>query len=82
MSNVSGAIQTNAVRALFRNATGGLIGSDRSVGEVNFWYAQLERASASFAIVEDCALLQLGGALERKEKLSGRFADILGELYL
>ncbi|MFT4585162.1 MAG: acyl-CoA dehydrogenase [Gammaproteobacteria bacterium] len=78
----AGSLITNAARALFRNATGGLLGSDPSVGEVNFWYAQLERASASFSIVADCAVLQLGGGLKRKEKLSGRFADIIGELYL
>ncbi|MFT4563095.1 MAG: acyl-CoA dehydrogenase [Gammaproteobacteria bacterium] len=78
----AGSLLTNAARTLFRNATGGLIGSDPSVGEANYWYAQLERASASFSIVADCALLQLGGALKRKEKLSGRFADIIGELYL
>jgi acyl-CoA dehydrogenase len=78
----AGSLLTNAARALFRNATGGLLGSDPSVGEANYWYAQLERASASFSIVADCALLQLGGALKRKEKLSGRFADIIGELYL
>ena len=77
-----GHILTNLARATFRNMTGGLVGSDPSVGEVNYWYAQLERGSASFAIVADVALAQLGGALKRREMLSGRFADVLGELYL
>ena len=77
-----GSVISNLTRALFRNATGGLIGSDPSVGEVNYWFAQLERASASFAAVADLALIQLGGGLKRKEKLSGRFADVLGEMYL
>ena len=77
-----GHVLTNLSRALFRNLTGGLLGSDPSVGEVNYWYAQIERASATFALLTDVALAQLGGELKRKEMLSGRFADILGELYL
>lgn len=77
-----GHVLTNLSRAAFRNLTGGLLGSDPSVGEANYWYAQLERASASFALVADVALAQLGGDLKRREMLSGRFADILGELYL
>ena len=81
MSHIGGLL-SNAVRAFFKNATGGFMGSDPSVGEVNYWYAQLERTSASFALLTECALIQFGGALKRKEKLSGRFADVLGELYL
>ena len=75
-------VLSNAARAFFKNATGGLVGSDPSVGEANYWYAQIERASASFAVVADVALAQLGASLKRKESLSGRFADVLGELYL
>lgn len=78
----AGHLLTNLARAAFRNLTAGLIGSDPSIGEVNQWYAQIERASASFALVADCSLAQLGGALKRREMLSGRFADILSELYL
>ena len=59
-----------------------MVGSDPSIGEVNYWYAQLERASASFATVADLSLAQLGGALKRKERLSGRFADAFAQLYL
>lgn len=77
-----GRVLTNAARSFVKNATGGLIGSDPSVGEANYWYAQLERASASFATVAELALMQLGGELKRKEMLSGRFADVLGEMYL
>src|SRR5690606_27534518 len=58
------------------------MGSDPSIGEANFWYAQVERASASFALVADSTLAQLGGELKRREMISGRFADILGELYM
>ncbi|MFZ5561637.1 MAG: acyl-CoA dehydrogenase [Pseudomonadota bacterium] len=46
------------------------------------WYRQLSRLSAAFAFVSDVTLALLGGELKRREKLSGRFADILSELYL
>jgi len=46
------------------------------------YYKQLTRFSSAFALLADVAMGTLGGALKRKEKLSGRFADILSNLYL
>ena len=46
------------------------------------YYRRLARLSASFALLTDYALLTLGGTLKRRERLSGRFADILSSLYL
>ncbi len=46
------------------------------------YYQHLTRFSSAFALLADVAMLTLGGALKRKEKLSGRFADILSLLYL
>jgi acyl-CoA dehydrogenase len=40
------------------------------------------RRSCAFALTADLAMLVLGGNLKRKEKLSGRLADILANLYL
>ncbi len=77
-----GHVVSNIALAAVRNLTGGMLGSDPTVGEANYWYAQMERASASFAVLVDVALLQLGGGLKRREMISGRFADILSELYL
>lgn len=51
-------------------------------GPVADYYRQLSRFSAAFAAMADVSLLVLGGALKRKEKLSGRFADALGYMYL
>lgn len=45
------------------------------------WYRQLARLSAAFSCISDLTLALLGGDLKRREKLSGRFADILSELY-
>lgn len=46
------------------------------------YYRQLTRLSAGFALLSDYALLTLGGKLKRKERLSGRFSDILANMYL
>lgn len=46
------------------------------------WYRELTRLSAAFALLADAALGVLGGELKRREKLSGRFADALSELYV
>lgn len=46
------------------------------------YYRAFSRFSASFAFLSDVTLLILGGALKRKEKLSGRFADALSFLYM
>lgn len=46
------------------------------------YYKQLTRMSAAFALLADVAMLVLGGSLKRKEKISGRLADVLSQLYL
>ncbi|WP_374089340.1 acyl-CoA dehydrogenase [Methylomicrobium lacus] len=46
------------------------------------YFRQIARLSAGFAVLADIALLTLGGALKRKERISGHFADALSNLYL
>jgi acyl-CoA dehydrogenase len=73
----------NFGRALWHNLTAGRFASAPEVGADTIpYYRQLSRASASFALVADVALLLLGGEFKRKEKLSARFGDILSEMYL
>jgi acyl-CoA dehydrogenase len=50
--------------------------------EMAHWYRQLARYSQSFALVGDWTVAFLGGDLKRKQRLSGRMADILSDLYL
>jgi acyl-CoA dehydrogenase len=50
--------------------------------EMARWYRQLARYSQSFALVGDWTVAFLGGDLKRKQRLSGRMADLLCELYL
>ncbi len=38
--------------------------------------------SAAFALAADTAMMTLGGALKRKERLSARLGDVLSEMYL
>jgi acyl-CoA dehydrogenase len=71
----------NLGQALLHNLTLGRFVPIPAGNPLNRWYQQLGRASVSFALVADAALLLLGGELKRREKLSGRFADLLGEMY-
>ncbi len=74
-------IMQNAVRA-FGHALTFSVFAFAPYTPIRRWYQKLTRLSASFALVADAALGLLGGELKRKERLSGRFADCLAELYL
>jgi len=73
----------NAFGAFFHNLTGGFFGSapPKAFG-TEAWYRQLWRASHSFALVADLSVALLGGGLKTKQKITGRLADALSELYL
>ena len=73
---------SNASRALFLALTRSKLAASPSVGSDKRYYQQLTRMSAAFAFVADVAMLVLGGSLKRREKLSGRLADVLSQLYL
>jgi len=73
---------SNAVRSLWLGLTGGRLAVFPVRGPTKTCYQQLTRMSAAFALVSDAALLVLGGSLKRREKLSGRLADVLSYLYL
>ena len=75
----------NMVRALWHNLTRGRFISLPKLSAIQdnaAIYRQINRHSINFIVLADTALLLLGGKLKFKEKLSGRFADILSELYL
>ncbi|MDH5301782.1 MAG: acyl-CoA dehydrogenase [Gammaproteobacteria bacterium] len=73
---------SNMSRSLIFGLTNGMGANVPDHKETKHYYQQLTRFSAAFAMVSDFAMLTLGGALKRKEKLSGRLADVLGLLYL
>ncbi len=81
ISHLAGVART-AARALWLNVTRGRAGRSPLGAPGHAWFAELDRTSVSFALVVEGGLAQLGGSLKRREMLSGRFADILSELYL
>jgi acyl-CoA dehydrogenase len=50
--------------------------------EVKHYYRHVSRLSAAFAFLADVSMLAMGGALKRKEKISGRLGDVLSMMYL
>ena len=67
----------NAARTLVYGLSRGRLAPAPIEGPTAKYYRRLARMSAAFALVSDITLLTLGGALKRKEALSGRFADAL-----
>lgn len=72
----------NAARSFVYAISFGRLASSPVIASTSYYYRQLARFSASFATMADISLLVLGGTLKRKEKISGRFADALGYMYL
>ncbi|MEL7303536.1 MAG: acyl-CoA dehydrogenase, partial [Pseudomonadota bacterium] len=74
---------SNAFGAFFHNVTGGVFAAaPDKAGEMTECYRQLARASRNFALVADLTVALLGGGLKVKQKLTGRLADALSELYI
>jgi acyl-CoA dehydrogenase len=74
---------SNLFGAAFHNLTFGAFGfvPDNAYG-TSKWYRQLSRASRNFAFVADLTVAVLGGGLKTRQKITGRLADALSELYL
>ncbi|MGE3627470.1 MAG: acyl-CoA dehydrogenase, partial [Hyphomicrobiales bacterium] len=73
----------NVFGSLFHNLTFGLLASAPAhAGVTRKWYRQLARSARSFALVADLTVALLGGGLKTKQKITGRLADALSELYL
>ncbi len=77
-----GFLISNFARTLFLAITGGRLAHSVEKGAAKYYIRQVTRMSAAFAFVSDVAMLTLGGSLKRREKLSGRLADVLSQLYL
>ncbi len=77
-----GFVYTNAIRSLVLALTGGRLAPVPEDGPAAGYYRALSRYSASFALLADACLATLGGALKRREKISGRLADALAWMYL
>jgi len=75
-------ILRNMAGSFLHAISGGRFASTPVDHEMARWYRQLARYTQSFALVGDWTVAFLGGDLKRKQRLSGRMADILSDLYL
>jgi acyl-CoA dehydrogenase len=71
----------NLCRSIVLSVTRGFFAAVPGGYEAKY-YRKLAWASASFAVMSDIALGALGGSLKFREKITGRFADILSWMYL
>jgi acyl-CoA dehydrogenase len=72
----------NMVGSFLHAVSGGTFASTPVEHELAWGYRQLARYTQSFALVGDWTVAFLGGELKSRQRLSGRLADILSELYL
>lgn len=77
-----GHVIQNMIRSLLLSITRGKLSGSPVGGAGAKYYKKLAWSSASFAFMADLALGSYGGALKMKEKLAGRYADILGWMFL
>ena len=77
-----GHVVQNTFRSIGMSLTRGRLARSPVDGPAAPYWKKLAWASASFAILADLAMGSLGGTLKRKEKITGRFADILSWMYI
>ena len=75
---------SNGLRAFVHGITSSRLGQVPRGGapETKHYYRFTSRLAAAFAFLADVSMLAMGGALKRKEKISGRLGDVLSMLYL
>ncbi len=71
-----------AVRSFILSLTGGRLACVPCGAKHVHAYHHLSRLSSGFALAADLGLATLGGALKRKEHLSGHYADAFGHMYM
>jgi acyl-CoA dehydrogenase len=79
-----GHVVRNTVRTLVYGLTNSAFAPvpGNAAAETRHYYRHVSRLSAAFAFLADVSMLAMGGALKRKEKISGRLGDVLSMLYL
>jgi len=77
-----GHVVRNGFRSMLLSLSRGYLAGSPVSGPAARYYRKLAWTSASLALLADIALGTLGRNLKRKEKISGRFADIFLWLYL
>ena len=75
-------LTVNKLRSTACGLSRGWLAKGSGRGLVKTHSRAIDHLSASFAFLSDVTLFILGGDLKRREMLSGRFADVLSNLYL
>ncbi|RKP52811.1 acyl-CoA dehydrogenase [Trinickia fusca] len=77
-------IAGNALRSFLHAITGGRFIAKPTLANAALapYYRAATRLSVAFALIADCSMLLLGGALKRRERLSARLGDVLSQLAL
>jgi acyl-CoA dehydrogenase len=73
---------SNAGRSLWLGFTGGWGYPVPGTPDTRRYLQQMARFSSGFALLADVSMFVIGGDLKRREKISGRLADILSLLYM
>ena len=77
-----GHVFRNKIRAILLSLTRGYLFIPHTCGIIGKYERKIAWASASFAYLADLAMIMYGGNLKRKEKINGRFGDILSTMYM
>jgi acyl-CoA dehydrogenase len=73
---------SNFVRTFILSITNGFFVITPKGKKTRRYFQHATRLSSAFALFSDMTLIILGGAVKRKESISGRVGDILSDLYL
>lgn len=76
-----GHVTRNKARAFVLGITRGYAHTPTSKGKAKRYEQKLAWASARFAYLSDVALGLMGASLKRRESVSGRFGDVLAQMY-
>ncbi len=78
-----GHVVRNTCRAVLLSCSRGFLASTPNVHpQMKVYVRRLSWTSATFALLSDVAMGVLGGQLKAKQKITGRFADILANMYM
>lgn len=71
----------NTLRSFALGVTAGRLEPVPAGGELQAYYRLLSRYAAAYSLLTDVTLLSIGGGLKARQRLSGRMADCLVQLY-
>jgi acyl-CoA dehydrogenase len=78
-----GHVLRNGIRTFVYGVTTSLAPAPANASpDTKHYYRHVSRLSAAFAFLADMSMIAMGGALKRKEKISGRLGDVLSMMYL